>query len=133
MFTVSESALRRVLWLDAASGLGMGLSHLLLADLLSAWTGLPPTWLLASAVLVFGAASLAAWLASRTSPPPAGVRLLAVINFVWVAASVWLVLGAGLPLTALGVGWVLLQAATVLVMAELEWVGSPRPQKLAAA
>ena len=133
MFTVTESALRRVLWLDAASGLGMGLSHLLFADLLSVWTGIPPTWLLASAVLVFGAASLAAWLASRTSPPPVGVRLLAVINLVWVVASAWLALGAGLPLTALGVGWVLLQAATVLVMAELEWIGSRRPLGLAAA
>lgn len=133
MFVVSEFALRRVLWLDAASGMGMGLSHLLLADLLSSWTGIPPTWLLLSAVAVFGVASLAAWLASRASAPSAVVRLLAVINFLWVAASVWLVFGAGLPLTPLGSGWVLLQATTVLVMAELEWVGSRKSQRLAAA
>lgn len=133
MFTVSRSTLRRVLWTDAASGLGMGLSHLLFADQLSAWTGIPPTWLLVSAVLLFGAMSLATWLAWRTSPPHAGVRLLAVVNFVWVAASVWLALGAGLQLTALGVGWVLLQAVAALVMAELEWVGSRTTGGLAAA
>ena len=124
MFSISASTLRRVLWLDAASGIGMGLSHLVLAGPLSAWTGIPATWLLAAAVIVFGAASLAAWLASRTAPPAGGVRLLAAGNFAWVAASLWLAFGANLPLTALGLTWVLLQAVTVLVLAELEWAGA---------
>lgn len=68
MFTVSASTLRRVLWLDAASGLGMGLSHLALSEPLSGWTGIPATWLQVAALVVFGAASLAGWLASRANP-----------------------------------------------------------------
>ncbi len=133
MLTVSAPTLRRVLWLDAASGIGMGLSHLALSETLSGWTGIPPTWLQVAAVIVFAAASLAAWLASRSSPPAGGVRLLAMGNFVWVAASLGLAFGAGLALTPLGLGWVLLQAATVLVMAELEWAGSRKVQGMAMA
>lgn len=133
MFSISASTLRRVLWLDAASGFGMGLSHLALADSLSGWTGIPAGWLQFAAVIVFGAASLAAWLATRASPPAAGVRLLAAGNFAWVAASLWLAFGAGLPLTALGLGWVLVQAVVVLLLAELEWSGSRPARGLAVA
>lgn len=133
MFTVSASTLRRVLWLDAASGLGMGLSHLALAEPLSGWTGIPAGWLQVAALVVFGAASLAAWLASRAGAPAGGVRLLAAGNFAWVAASLWLAFGAGLALTALGLAWVLAQALVVLVLAEFEWAGARGAQRLAVA
>ncbi|MFC3682849.1 hypothetical protein [Hydrogenophaga luteola] len=133
MFTVSASTLRRVLWLDAASGFGMGLSHLALAEPLSGWTGIPAAWLQVAALVVFGAASLAGWLASRAEPPAGGVRLLVAGNFAWVAASLWLAFGAGLSLTTLGLGWVLAQALLVLLMAELEWAGARRTQGLAMA
>lgn len=133
MFTISASTLRRVLWLDAASGLGMGLSHLVLAEPLSGWTGIPAAWLQVAALVVLGAASLAAWLATRVEPPAGGVKLLAAGNFAWVAASLWLAFGAGLSLTPLGLGWVLAQAVMVLVMAELEWAGARRAQGLAMA
>lgn len=133
MFNVSPTTLRRVLWTDAASGLGMGLSHLALAEPLSGWTGIPAMWLQVAAGIVFGAAALAGWLASRAEPPAGGVRFLAVGNFIWVASSLWLAFGAGLPLTALGLGWVLAQAAMVLVMAEFEWAGARGSQRLAVA
>jgi hypothetical protein len=133
MFTVTPTTLRRVLWLDAASGIVMGLSHLALAEPLSGWTGIPASWLQLAALIVFGAASLAAWLATRASPPAAGVRMLAGGNFAWVAASLWLAFGAGLPLTTLGLVWVLMQALVVLVMAELEWAGAHRARGMAMA
>jgi hypothetical protein len=133
MFTISASTLRRVLWLDAASGLGMGLSHLALAEPLSDWTGIPHAWLQVAALVVLGAAALAGWLAGRAEPPAGGVRFLAAGNFAWVAASLWLAFGAGLSLTTLGLGWVLAQALTVLVMAELEWAGARQAKGLVMA
>jgi hypothetical protein len=133
MFTVSPSTLRRVLWADAASGLGMGLSHLALAEPLSGWTGIPAAWLQLAALVVFGAVALSGWLASRAEPPAGGVRFLAAGNFVWVAASLWLAFGAGLSLTTLGLGWVLAQAALVLVFAEFEWAGARDARRLALA
>lgn len=50
-----------------------------------------------------------------------------------MAASVWSVWGASLPFTSLGVVWVLLQAAFVFGLAELEWAGSRQVQGLAVA
>ncbi|WP_342128369.1 hypothetical protein [Hydrogenophaga sp. OTU3427] len=126
MLNLSVPALRRVLWLDASSGLAMALAHFGMSGQLSRWLGLPPAWLLVSGLVVLGAALLSGSLAWRAAPPAAGVRLLAVGNFGWVAASVWAVWGAGLALTTLGVAWVLAQAAFVLVLAELEWAGSRR-------
>ena len=133
MLNLSVSALRRVLWLDAASGLGMAVAHFVFSGLLSEWQGLPLAWLQVSGVIVCGAALLSGALASRAHPPAAGVRLLAAGNFLWVAASVWAVWGAGLALTTLGVVWVLLQAAFVFGLAELEWAGSRQAQRLAVA
>lgn len=133
MLNLSVSALRRVLWLDAASGLGMAVAHFGLSDLLSDWLGLPLAWLQVSGVIVCGAALLSGALASRALPPAVGVRLLAAGNFLWVAASVWVAWGAGLPLTSLGVVWVLLQAVFAFGLAELEWAGSRQVQSLAEA
>ena len=133
MFAVrSSSALRRVLWLDAASGLGLCLSHGLGSAVLTSWTGIPADLLQLAALIVLAAASMAAWLASRPQLPLTGVRCLALGNFAWVAASAWLVWGSGMALTPLGQGWVVLQGLVVLVLAELEWAGSSGPEPRAA-
>lgn len=133
MLNLSVSALRRVLWLDAASGLGMAIAHFAVPEQLSVGLGLPLVWLQLSGVIVCGAAALSAVLAAQAQPPLGGVRLLVAGNFLWVAASVWTVWGAGLPLTTLGMAWVLLQAAFVFGLAELEWSGSRHAQRLSLA
>ncbi|MBE0589156.1 MAG: hypothetical protein IH617_14060, partial [Hydrogenophaga sp.] len=120
-------------WLDAAGGLGMAVAHFGFSDLLTEWLGLTLAWLQVSGVIVCGAALLSGALASRSHPPVAGVRLLAAGNFLWVAASVWAVWGAGLALTTLGAVWVLLQAAFVFGLAELEWAGSRQTRGLVVA
>lgn len=133
MFQLSTTNLRRVLWLDAITGMGMFASHLILSDFLSGLTGLPADWLQVIALMVIVPATTSGWLASRSVPPRAGVRLLAIGNFAWVAASLWVAFGAGLALTPMGMGWVLMQALFVLVLAELEWAGTGRTPRLAAA
>jgi len=130
---VSPQGLRRVLWLDAASGAGMGLAHLGLSGWLATWLGYPPSWLLATGLAVLPFALVAASLARRTRTPTTGVRLLALVNFAWVAASVALLLsGAGQP-TVLGQIYVAAQAVFVLVMAELQWMATRRTPQLQAA
>ncbi len=133
MLKLSVSALRRVLWLDAASGLGMAIAHFVFPQQLSDGLGLPLVWLQVSGLIVCGAVTLSAVLAAHAQPPVAGVRLLVAGNFLWVAASMWTVWGAGLPLTTLGMFWVLLQAAFVFGLAELEWIGSRHAQRLSMA
>lgn len=127
MFTIQASTLRRVLWLDAGTGLGMAASHLLGAGPIAQWTGLPTALVALAGALSLLAASCIAWVASRPQLPQAGVRAIVLGNFAWVAASAWLAWGAGLPLTPLGMAWVLLQGAVVLVLAELEWAGLRAP------
>lgn len=124
MFTISVSQLRRVLWLDAASGVGLAVAHLGLSDPLERWLGLPRAWLGVSGVIVLAAALFAGSLAARAAPPQMGVRLLATGNLFWVVASAWVVWGSGLALTPWGEAWVLAQAAFVLLLAELQWWGS---------
>ena len=134
MLTLSVSNLRRVLWLDAVSGVGLALAHVGLSDLLHRWLGLPASWLGVSGAIVLGAALLAGSLAARAAPPRWGVRLLAAGNLLWVVASAWVVWGAGLVLTPWGEVWVLAQAAFVLLLAELQWWGSrPARHNLATA
>lgn len=133
MFQVSPTTLRQVLAIDAVLGLGMGLSHLSRSADLSAWLGLPESWLRLAALTVLVAASMAGWLAMRRRPPGGAVRALALGNFGWVVLSLWVVLGAGLALTPLGLAWVMLQAVVVFVLAGLEWVGSNRAPGVALA
>lgn len=123
MLKLSTPFLRRVLWLDAASGVVMIIAHFGLTGHLHERLGLPVIWLQVSGVVVCAAVLLSGSLATSASPPPTGVRLLAVGNFLWVAASLWTVWRAGLPLSTLGEVWILMQAAFVFILAELEWAG----------
>ena len=133
MFKMSSTFLRRVLATDALLGLAVGVSHLLAAEAMAERFGMPAPWLRWGALIVLAAAAMAGWLATRSRPAAGAVRLLAAGNFGWVVASLWVVWGAGLSLTTLGMGWVLLQAVTVFVLAELEWGGASATPTLAAA
>lgn len=132
MMQPSTLMLRRILAFDAASGAAMAIAHFGASEKLSSWLGLPAWWLTVSGLILLGAVSLAATLALQALPSRRGVRLLAIGNFVWVAASIWVVSGAGLALTPFGVTWVLLQAVVVFVLAELEWLGTRANQPRAA-
>lgn len=119
----SPTVLRRVLAFDAASGAGTGVLHLLLAPLLSTWLGLPEALLQASGVAIFAFVVLAGWLALQTSPPRAPLMAIVVLNFAWAIACLWLAFGAVVNPTPLGMAYLLVQAAVVLLLAELEWMG----------
>ncbi|WBY00936.1 hypothetical protein PE066_15910 [Ramlibacter tataouinensis] len=113
--------LRRVLWADAASCLACGVAQLAAPQPLSGWFGLPPALLLSTGSFLVGYALLLAILAARTRLPRPLVALGAVGNVGWA-------LGCGAVLawltpTAWGIAWVALQAATVLVLADLQWMG----------
>ena len=119
----SPTVLRRVLAFDAVSGAGTGVLHLLLAPLLSTWLGLPEALLQASGVAIFAFVLLAGWLALQTSPPRGALMGIALLNFAWAIACLWLAFGGAVNPTPLGMAYLLVQAAVVLVLAELEWMG----------
>lgn len=122
-FTVSPTLLRKVLWADALSGAATGALQLALPGALAAWLGLPEALLVSSGLAIFAFVALAGYLATRADVPRTLLTLLVVGNWSWVVGCVALALSGVLTLTALGVGYLLVQAAAVAVLAELQWMG----------
>lgn len=122
----SPHFLRRVLWADAMSCLGCGLLQLAAPGALASWLGLPPALSLGTGtfLLVYGA--FVGFLATRDPVPRPVVWLLVAGNLGWALGCVALLASGALPLTGLGQGYVLMQALTVAVLAELQWFGLRR-------
>ena len=122
----SPRFLSRVLLLDAASCLACAALQLGAPSILPALTGLPAVLLLESGIflLLYGAALV--WLARRTPIPALAVRLLVAGNLGWALACVALMIGPWVQPSAWGQAYLALQAATVVVMAELQWFGLRR-------
>ncbi len=115
---------RRVLWLDAVTGVGTALLQLEAHATVSSLLGLPAALVQASAWVVLVFVVYIGFLLAQRDLPLAGVRLLALGNAAWVVASLWLVVGSGVALSPLGVGYVLAQAAFVGMLAYLEAAAS---------
>lgn len=104
--TASPNFLRRVLWLDATTGAATGALQLLL-------TG----WLMFAYVAGIG------FIATRQFVPAPLVWLLIGANLLWVLGCLALLLGDWVMPTLAGKVFIAIQAVTVGLLAELQWVG----------
>ena len=120
------SFLRRVLALDCASCLVIGLSLALGAEPLSGLFGLGERLLFGAGLLLLPLAAFIGWLASRPAPPSPLVWLVIAGNAAWTAESFLLIATEGARITALGTAFVAGQALAVLGVALLEYVGLRR-------
>lgn len=117
--------LKRVLLLDAASCLGMGIMLILGADLLSVPLGLQSVLLSGAGFALVPIGLYMGWLALRLNAAGILVWLVILGNAAWVVKS--LILAFSHPdITPLGVAFVTSQAAIVLVLAILEYSGVRR-------
>ena len=128
-FAHSPRFLRRVLWLDAITGVATGLLQLLLADTLAVFLGLPAGLLVASGWALFGYVALIAFIATRPFIPRPLVWLLIVANGLWVVGCLALMFGGLVAPTLAGKAFIAVQAVAVGLLAELQWFGV---RKLAA-
>ena len=119
----SPHFLRRVLWLDAATGTATGLLQLLLADALAAWLGLPAQLVIGSGWLILAYVAGITWIATRAIIPRAPVWALIAGNLLWVLACLSLLLGPLVTPTLLGKTFIAVQAVTVGLLLELQWLG----------
>jgi hypothetical protein len=119
----SPRFLPRVMWVDAASCAGTGALQLFFGDALGRLTGLPAPLLLGTGVFLLAYAAAAAWMASRATPPRRLIGLVVAGNFGWAAACIALLAVGGAAIAPLGWAWVIAQAVTVVVLAELQWIG----------
>ncbi len=122
----SPAFLRRVLALDSASCLMIGLLLCLGAAPLSGLFGLGERLLFGAGLLLLPLAAFLAWLASRPAPPAPLVWLVIVGNAAWTAESFLLISTESGRIMALGTAFVAVQAVAVLGLALLEYVGLRR-------
>lgn len=122
-FTVTPIILRKVLWADALSGAATGALQLAVPGVLAVWLGLPVALLTNTGLAIFAFVALASFVATRVDTPRSLLMLLVVSNWAWVVGCVALAFSGALTPTALGVGYLLVQAAVVTVLAELQWMG----------
>jgi hypothetical protein len=122
----SPRFLPRVMAADAVSCAATGALQLAFAGALARLTGLPAPLLLATGVFLLAYAAAAAWMARRDQPPRRLIGLVVAGNFAWAVGCIALLAVGGAAITPLGWAWVLAQALTVVVLAELQWTGLRR-------
>lgn len=119
----SPRFLRNVLLVDAASCLACGALQLVLPGTLPSLLGLPAPLVLGTGVFLLLYGVLVAWLATREPVPRAPVGLVALGNIGWGIACVALLMGHHVAPTTLGQAYVIVQAATVFLLADLQLLG----------
>lgn len=78
--------------------------------------------------------AVAVWFTgSRRRIEPRAVIAVISANVAWVVASVAVIAAGWLELTSIGIGYVVLQALAVGILAELEFIGMRRLHRTAAA
>lgn len=123
--TTSSRQLRNALLADAGMSGAAGLLMALAAGPLSGLLEVPAPLLMWAGIICIASAALMAYAGTR-EPVPVGLAWLIVIgNVGWVAASLALVAGVIRP-NALGVAFILAQAAAVALVTKLEHDGVRR-------
>ena len=118
--------LRRVLMADALVSAVVGVVMALGAAALQGPLGLPNSLLMLAGVALFPYAAYVLWLARRSAVPRAAVWVPIVLNIGWAIECLFIVFGGGASPTLLGEAFIAVQVVTVLVFAELEFVGLSR-------
>lgn len=94
--------------------------------------GLPAGLLVGAGAFCVAYGAALAWLSRTPALSPSVVRAIVVGNALWVAASVGLLLLGPSSMTGVGMGAVVVQAAVVALLAELQWTGLRREQPVQA-
>ena len=125
--------LRRAIQADAIFS---GVSALLLsfgAGELAPLSNLPAALLREAGLFLIAYAALVGWLGSRQSMPKALVGLVIAGNIAWTVASIALLFSGAVAPNLLGEVFVAIQAITVGVLAELQYIGLRRSGSAVAA
>lgn len=124
MHTVTPSLLlKRALLADAVVSAGCALLQLSATQPLAETLALPRLLLVGTAEFMLVYANVPAFMVTRVRPWSAAVKFIVVANLTWSGLSLALLLTAVLVPSSLGVGFVVLQAAAVGLLAGLQWAG----------
>jgi hypothetical protein len=123
---VPSRFLRHVLIADAASCVASALVQLMFTGPLAELLRLPAALLTGTGAFLLAYGAVVAWIASRDPLPRPLVWMLVAGNAAWAAACAALLAGGWVTPSSWGVAWILAQAATVAVLAQLQWTGLRR-------
>lgn len=128
----ASSFLRRVLLLDAVSSGAMGLAMIAFAGLLADLLQLPVELVSQAGIILLPFAAFVGFVASRSEPARLAVWAIIAINIVWVVDSIVLLFTGWVAPNVFGYAVVIAQAAAVLLLADLEYMGLKRSTAVAA-
>lgn len=122
----SSTFLRRVLTADAVVSAASGGVSVLGAGILSDLLHLPGTLIAGSGAVLLPYAAFVGYLASRSELPAAVVWAVIAVNALWTIDCLILLMSGWVAPNALGAGFILVQALTTAVFAELQYSGLKR-------
>ena len=122
--------LKNILIADAITCTGVFAIGLLAAAAVGALLGLPASIVAIGGWICLAAALLMIVAARQAVPSAALVKLIALGNLGWVAASFAVVATFAAQMTGLGIAVVIAQAFAVLLFAILEWKDAGVPRTL---
>jgi hypothetical protein len=128
----ASSLLRRVLIVDALTSGACGVAMFALADVFASLLQLPVELVREAGVILLPFAAFVGFVASRQEPARIAVWAIIALNIVWVVDSVLLLFTGWVAPNVLGYVFVVAQAAMVLVLADLEYMGLKRSAAVAA-
>jgi hypothetical protein len=126
-----SNILRAALGADAVVSGATGLLMLSAAGSVDGLLGLPAGLMRYAGASLIPFAALVGYLAGRQQVPGAAVWAVIVYNALWALDSVLLLLGGWVAPTALGIAFVIGQAAAVALFAQLQYLGLRRSPALA--
>ena len=128
----ASSLLRRVLIVDALTSGACGLAMFALADVFASLLQLPVELVREAGIILLPFAAFVGFVASRQEPARLAVWAIIAMNILWVVDSILLLFSGWVAPNVLGYVFVIAQAAMVLVLADLEYMGLKRSPAVAA-
>ena len=122
----ASSLLRRVLAVDAVFSGASGIAMIAFAEVLANLLQLPVELITEAGIVLLPFAAFVGFVASRNEPARVAVWTVIALNVVWVVDSIVLLFTGWVAPNALGYSVVIAQAAGVLVLADLEYMGMKR-------
>jgi hypothetical protein len=128
---VKTLSIRQVLLADAAITGATALLMLAGATLLDDLLDLPAALLAGTGAVLVPYVGYLTWLATRDDAPRPGVLAVIGLNVAWAIGCVALLVSGQVEPSALGTGFVVIQAVAVLVFADLQAIAlrGPRPAR----
>ncbi len=121
-----SSFLRNVLVADAVMSAATGALLILGSGMLTSLLSLPRELLIGAGLVLVPYVALVAWVAARKENPAPAVRLVVALNFIWALASVAILLTGLVTTSVLGGAFIVIQAAAVALLGELQLIGLKR-------